>query len=151
MLLDLAKAYNRGSPRKVLLDLFDMHTPGFLLAIIASYMTGRTMRLNYNGSWSKPQSMPGSFSQGCYLFMLLFIVQFNGALLRPPVPKCICSASEKECNDERVNFMKRKGDIESISKTTTAKFLDDISAAGAYNLKEDVEVNTDIIRPLNYN
>ena len=43
MILDLSKAFNRGSASYVLEDLFNMHVPGWLLAIIASYMSNRKM------------------------------------------------------------------------------------------------------------
>ena len=87
LLLDLSKAYNRGSPSYVLEDLFAMHCPGYILSLVALYLSGRTMRLKFNSSWSKEISMPASFSQGCFLMMILFIVQFNGAVLRPSIPR----------------------------------------------------------------
>ena len=129
MLLDLSKAYNHGSPRNVLIDLFDMHTPGWLLAIIASFLSERTMKLRYNNEWSEWMKMPGSFSQGCYLMMILFIVQFNGAGLRPNIPRPL----------------RIKEDKERIS----VKFIDDFSAAASYNLGKVTErENRPLPRPL---
>ena len=119
MLLDLSKAYNRGSPKHVLEDLHDMHTPGWLLAIIASFLSNRTMQLRYNDAWSDIFQMPGSFSQGCYLMMILFIIQFNGAGLRPNVERPL-----KPRND---------------SKRMSVKFIDDYSSATSYNLLQTIE------------
>ena len=54
-LLDLSKAYNRGSHRAVIEDLFDMKTPGWLLAILISYLSNRRMRLKFQEVWSDLQ------------------------------------------------------------------------------------------------
>ena len=48
--LDLSKAYNRGSGQ-VLTDLVDMHVPNWLVSLIFSYMSGRSMQLAFNGAW----------------------------------------------------------------------------------------------------
>ena len=62
-------------------DLFAMHLPGYLLAIIASYLSDSTMVLYFNSAMSEEQLMPASYAQGCFFMMILFIVQFNGAAL----------------------------------------------------------------------
>ena len=128
-LLDLSKAYNRGSPSLVLVDLFDMHTPGWILSLVASYMSNRTMSLQYNGVSSEVKNMPGSFSQGCFLMMILFIIQFNGALMRPQVPRCICDSSKKQCDQKRILFFshKKKNKLNS-AQDLSVKFIDDCSA-----------------------
>ena len=46
---DLSKAFNRVDHCLVIQDLYDMKTPAWLLKIIASYLTMRTMRLSYKG------------------------------------------------------------------------------------------------------
>ncbi len=47
---DLSKAYNRGDHSLVIEDLHAMHVPGWLLALVCSYLTGRTMVLPYQGA-----------------------------------------------------------------------------------------------------
>ena len=42
-LIDLSKAFNRVSHQMVIEDLFDMHVPPWLLLILTSYLTGRSM------------------------------------------------------------------------------------------------------------
>ena len=103
-------------------DLFDMHVPGWLLAIIASYLSDRKMTLKFNQSWSEPRSMPASFSQGCFLAMILFIIQFNGAALRPAIPHPMIN-TEEEMKQRRLSV----------------KYIDDNSIAATYNLKIDIE------------
>ena len=151
--LDLSKAYNRGSASIALVDLFDMHVSPFLLAIIASYMQNRSMVLIFNGVCSEVKKMPGSFSQGCYLFMILFIIQFNGALLRPQVPRCICEQSEKVCLESRKNIQaKLKQNRLNFSQGMTCKFIDDCCTSYSISLKEGLElVSEPYPKPVTYN
>ena len=50
--IDLSKAFNRIDHSLVVQDLYDMHTPSWLLKIIASYLSGRSMILEYRGKYS---------------------------------------------------------------------------------------------------
>ena len=86
-LIDLEKAFNRVSHQQVIEDLSDMKVPGWLLLIIISYLTERSMFMRYKGAWSSRKSLPGSSPQGAFLGILLFIIIFNGALLRPAIPR----------------------------------------------------------------
>ena len=79
-LIDLEKAFNRVSHQKVIEDLADMQVPGWLLLIIVSYLTGRSMFMRFNGATSSRRFLPGSSPQGAFLGILPFIIIFNGAL-----------------------------------------------------------------------
>ena len=152
-LLDLSKAYNRGSIKLVLIDLFNMHISPFLIAIISLYLKNRTMTLVFNGMISEIMSMPGGFSQGCYLSVVLFIIKFNGALLRPPVPRCICSLSQMSCNEERMKFRAQLRNKKlNPGNDLTCKFVDDCCAAATYKLKEAIEkVAQPYVKPVTFN
>jgi hypothetical protein len=80
-LIDLEKAFNRVSHQLVIEDLADMHMPGWLLLILISYLTERSMYMRYKGSSSSRKLLPGTSPQGAFLGILLFIIIFNGALL----------------------------------------------------------------------
>jgi hypothetical protein len=56
---DLSKAFNRGSHNLVIEDLHAMGVPGWLLALICSYLAGRTLVLNYQGAAAEPRSYRG--------------------------------------------------------------------------------------------
>ena len=86
-LIDLEKAFNRVSHQLVIEDLADMHVPGWLLLILISYLTNRSMFMRYKGCTSSRKLLPGSSPQGAFLGILLFIIIFNGALLRPAIPR----------------------------------------------------------------
>ena len=81
--VDMAKAFNRMSHKQVIEDLYDMRVPGWLLLILISYLTDRKMTLKFKNILSALRSLPGSSPQGTVLGVILFIIIFNGAALRP--------------------------------------------------------------------
>ena len=66
-LIDLEKAFNRVSHQLVIEDLADMHVPGWLLLILISYLTRRSMHMRYKGATSSRRLLPGSTPQGLSL------------------------------------------------------------------------------------
>ena len=108
--VDFSKAFNRVSHKLLVQDLYDMHTPPWLLNIIISYLSGST---------SKPRLLHGGGPQGALLGGIFFMVKFNGAFLRPPIPPNIGGP---------------------ISKATSkkVKFVDDGSVAVSVNLKSSL-------------
>ena len=124
-MVDLEKAFNRVSHQHVIEDLADMKVPGWLLLILISYLTERSMFMRYKGSSSTRKMLPGSSPQGAFLGILLFIIIFNGALLRPAIP--------------RLN-------------TLNLKYIDDLSMLMAINLKTSlVKDPADRPFPLGFN
>ena len=95
--IELSKAYNRGSHQQEILDLNDMHVPGWLLAILISYLTERSMILKYKDASSSSQKMTAGFGQGCLLGMFLFIIVFSGACMRPLIPCSITQNKTTHC------------------------------------------------------
>ena len=115
-LIDLSKAFNRVDHTMVIQDLYDMHTPSWLLKIVISYLSDRSMYLSYNGAQSSMKMLPGGGPQGAYLGGLIFIIKYNGAFLRPPIPRGM------------------KGPVHK-SKSEKVKFVDDGTVAVTVNLK----------------
>ena len=125
---DLSKGFNRVDHSLVVQDLFDKHTPPWLLRIICSYLTNRTMTLTYKGAQSSTKKLPGSTPQGALLGGIIFIVKFNGALMRPAIPR---------------------NSILHGTKSETVKYIDDGSAATAVNLRSHLIAET-LSRPLSF-
>ena len=124
-LIDLEKAFNRVSHQLVIEDLADMQVPGWLLLILVSYLTNRSMFMRYKGSTSSRKLLPGSTPQGAFLGILLFIIIFNGALLRPAIPR---------------------------PYSLSLKYVDDLSLLTAVKLKSSLVFDpVDRARPLMYN
>ena len=115
--VDFSKAFNRVSHNLLVQDLYDMHTPPWLLNILVSYLSNRSMVMTHNGHTSRSRALPGGGPQGALLGGIIFIVKFNGAFLRPPIPNHI------------------KGPI-SRSKSEKVKFVDDGTVAVSINLKK---------------
>ena len=114
-LVDLSKAFNRISHLLVIEDLHDMHVPAWLLRILTSYLTERSMVLTYDGAKSSPRSLPGSSPQGAFLGIFLFIIKFNGVSLRPPIYRQCCSLKH--------------------DSSTHMIYIDDLSEAASFRLK----------------
>jgi hypothetical protein len=130
--IDLSKAFNRVDHTLVIQDLYDMHTPSWLLKIVISYLSDRSMYLSYNGAQSSLKMLPGGGPQGAYLGGLIFIIKYNGAFLRPPIPRCIQGPVLK-------------------SKSEKVKFVDDGTVAVTVNLKTCIVPDpVDRPRPRNY-
>ena len=75
-----------------------MHVPPWLLLILISYLTQRTMVLSYNGATSSPRDLPGSSPQGAFLGIFFFVVKYNGVSLRAIIPRLILEQC-KEVSD----------------------------------------------------
>ena len=109
----------RVSHNQVIEDLADMHVPGWLLILLVSYLTDRSMYMRYKGASSSRKLLPGSSPQGAFLGILIFIIVFNGALLRPAIPR-----------------------LHSLN----LKYIDDLSMLAAYNLRSCL-VKDPVARP----
>ena len=106
-----------------------MHAPGWLLAILFSYLSGRSMTMTYGKSTSTHRWLPGSTPQGALLGGLIFIVKYNGACLRPRIPRILLS----------------------LSQFISVKFVDDHSSAVRINLKLCLSKDpVDRPKPLNF-
>ena len=70
-------------------DLYDMHTPPWLLRIIFSYLSDRFMAISYKGAQSSIKMLPGGGPQGALLGGIIFMLKYNGTFLRPPIAKGI--------------------------------------------------------------
>ena len=130
--IDLSKAFNRVDHSLVIQDLYDMHTPAWLLRIVITYLSDRSMFLTYNGEQSSQKMLPGGGPQGAYLGGLIFIIKYNGAFLRPPIPRPITGPVSK-------------------SKSKAVKFVDDGTVAVSIELKSCLVPDPeDRVRPHNY-
>lgn len=115
--IDLSKAFNRVNHTLLIQDLFDMKTPAWLLKIMISYLTGRKMTMKYCGKESQERLLPGGGPQGAYLGILIFIIKFNGAFMRPVIPRDMVGPVSK-------------------SKSEKVKYIDDGTVAVSVSLKE---------------
>ena len=143
-LVDQSKAFNRVSHQMVVEDLHAMKVPSWILVILVSYLSGRSMTLYFKGACSSRKMLPGSSPQGAFLGIFLFIIKFNGAALRPEIPRISFNCDKKLSNCKEVYCRKHP-------KQTHAIYVDDLAEAEALNLKQqliDDPVRRDL--PLKY-
>ena len=57
------------------------------MKIFVSYLSNRTMVLTYKRETSSVKQLPAGTPQGAFLGVLIFIIKFNGAFLRPSIPR----------------------------------------------------------------
>ena len=101
---------------------------GWILNLTCSYLQGRSMVLTHQQARSTEVDLPGGFSAGTWYGGLLFIIKFNGACLRPPVPRPL-----------------------SGNKGIQLKYIDYSSQLASINLKKSLEQDLNPRpRPLNY-
>ena len=107
-----------------------MHVPPWLLLILSSYLTERSMILTYQGASSTPRSLPGSSPQGAFLGIFFFVVKYNAASLRPKIPRITFSneCRKKLSKCKLKHCRKHESDMHAL-------FLDDLSEAEAIDLK----------------
>ena len=133
--VDMSKAFNRMSHQQVIEDLFNMKVPGWLLLILISYLTDRKMMMKFRGILSTLRSLPGFSPQGMVLGVILFIIYFNGAALRPEIPR-----------PSWPFFSKKKNDPVAVKM----KFIDDLSIAAKISLNDDLVEDLHMPKPLTY-
>ena len=108
-------------------DLHAMHTPGWLLALLCSYLSNRSMTLKYQGATSTSRDLPGGYGAGTWLGGFLFLIKFNGICLRPSIPR------------------------PNGNKAIQLKYIDDATKAASINLRKSLIPDPKIReKPLNF-
>ena len=102
------------------------------------------MVLSYKGVSSTSRPLPGSTPQGAFLGIFLFIVKFNGAALRPRIPRYLpyskCNKPLRKCHNN---------DCPEHPRDIHAVYIDDLSELEAVNLKSQLVIdNSNRPRPL---
>ena len=82
-MLDFQKAFNRQNHAILITLLGDMGVPGWLLNVVADFLTERELILTYRGAQSGRKELPGGGPQGTVLGMFLFIILINSVGFHP--------------------------------------------------------------------
>ena len=127
--IDMSKAFNRVDHCILIEDLHAMHCPSWLLKIMISFLSNRVLIVEYNGSLSSSKKLQGGSPAGSLLGQIFFIVKFNGAMMRPPIP--------------------RQTLVEG-SKAEKAKYMDDASLAVSIPLDSYLQHDENRVKPLTY-
>ena len=132
-LIDFSKAFNRQNHNILITKLSDMGVPAWLLRIVMSFLSDRTMVVRYKGATSSEKKLPGGGPQGTLLGLLLFIVLINDIGFS--------------------NQMNNAGELITTKRTLRSanqlhlKFVDDLTLAESLILKESVLSVPESARP----
>ena len=138
--IDISKGFNKVCHNEIITILGDeMNVPGWLLRIVASYLSGRSLALRRQGHTTDSEPMPGGTGAGCPLGLLLFLVLFNGA--GPPASQTELGQIITSTGRMRKPIHKRK-----------VKWVDDMSCMAALHLPSSLVVDSrpDIPRPVTF-
>ena len=73
--VDFSKAYNRQNHHKILVMLYNLNVPGWLLNIVKGFLENRELQVKFHGVCSDRMRMPGGSPQGTILAVFLFLVE----------------------------------------------------------------------------
>ena len=137
--IDFSKAFNRQNHNILIELLSDLGVPGWLLKIVIGFLKNREIEVNFKGTTSSRKKLPGGGPQGTLLGMFLFLVLINAAGFREKM---------KHTGSQITKSKNSRGPMERIH----LKYIDDMTAAEAINLKQTLVQNPDPNppRPLQY-
>ena len=138
-MVDLSKAFNRVEHSNVITILHEMGTPGWLLNILISFLSKRTLKVRLNGKISSRKDIPGGGPQGTILGLLIFIIVFNMA--GNP------SSSSSLGVEMSVPMIKRKPMV-----NRKCKYVDDLTLAKSIDLNSKLRIKSEneLVRPLHF-
>ena len=111
----------------------DWGVPGWLLRILASYLTNRSMILRYKNEQSTKHFLPGGGPQAVTLGLLMFLVEANDAGMDPlpPLP-CPVQIGDESC-------IPAPPHVALSEENLRIKYVDDLSLAEVINLTDLTE------------
>ena len=136
--VDIHKGFNKVDHSKTITILSDMKVPGWLLRIVASYLSNRSITIRYRQETSSSREMPGGTGAGTVLGLNLFLILFNRA---GPAANTISIGQQiSKPTKERKPIWKSK-----------VKWVDDVTICTAVDLKSSlVPEDRAVPRPLPY-
>ena len=132
-MVDFSKAFNRQNHNVLITKLSDMGVPSWLLKIVMSFLSDRSMTVRYKGAKSSRKSLPGGGPQGTLLGLLLFLVLINDAGF----------SNQKNNAGELITSRKHF----QAANLIHLKYVDDMSIAEAVKVREKLVPNPDRPRP----
>ena len=122
--VDFQKAFNRQDHSILITKLADMGVPAWLLRLVISFLTDRTMVVRYKGETSSVKKLPGGGPQGALLGLLLFLVLIND----------VGFEDQSNENGEIITCKRRVKTYNELH----LKYVDDLTLAEAINMKSQM-------------
>jgi hypothetical protein len=135
---DISKGFNNIDHCKLVTLFSSMNVPSWLLKIVVSYLSGRTLTLRHRGHMSDTEPMPGGTAAGAPLGLFCFLVLFNKA----------GPAESKTAIGEQITAPRRRRKPMGKKKV---KWVDDMSLMAAVHLPTALVPDTrPVPRPVPY-
>ena len=141
-LCDYSKGFNRIDHSNVIIRLSDWGVPGWLLKILVSYLTERTMVLKYKGAVSDSQDLPGGSCQGSLLGCIIFLVELSDAGMPVPPQPSLTGVKDVVSLDSPLQF--------STEDEIRLKYIDDQTQGEVVRLDTNLEMNIETAGPRLY-
>jgi hypothetical protein len=137
--VDVSQGFNRINHNKCITRLSDMGCPGWLLRIVASYLTERELTVRWKGKVSDKKPLPSGTGQGTILGLFLFCVMFD-------------RAGPAELTEKVGQIMTQPRKKRKPIETGKKKWVDDLSLMVPIRLSDCLKVDTrpDTVRPVPY-
>ena len=76
-MFDFSKGFNRIDHRFLIIELYNLDVPAWILRILISYLQDRKLFIRYKDGISDPADLPGGVGQGTLLGMWMFLIRIN--------------------------------------------------------------------------
>ena len=136
--VDIHKGFNKIDHSITITKISDLQVPGWLLKIVCSYLTNRTISIRYRNQTSEIRKMPGGTAAGTILGLELFLVMFSDA---GP------AANVVSIGQQITQPLASRKPI----KQTKVKWIDDVTICTSVDLKNSVVPEDRVVpRPVPY-
>ena len=137
--VDIKKGFNKIDHKKLITILSSMNVPCWLLKIMVSYLSGRSLTLRRQQHMSETEQMPGGTGAGTPLGLLCFLILFNEA-----GPK----TNQTQIGEQITQLRRYRKPIERKK----VKWVDDVSVMAALDMPASLVPDTrpNIPRPVPY-
>ena len=83
--IDIEKGFNLIEHNEIITRILDLNCPGWLIKIVARYLTGRSLTIRWQSKQSRDLPLNSGAGQGMILGLFLFCIIFNGAGPKPSI------------------------------------------------------------------
>ena len=139
LMVDLTKTFNRIDHHDVITSLLEMGVPGWLLKIVAGFLSDRHLIVRMNDKKSSGKDMPGGGPRGTILGLLILLIIFNlaGSL----------SSTSSQGEEMAVPIKRRKPLLNK-----KCKFVDDLTVAKSIDFKSKLRKAEEVklTKPLDF-
>ena len=127
--IDISKGFNLLEHNELITRISDMGCPGWLIKILVSYFSGRSLQIRWQSKISRKMPLNSGAGQGNLLGLFCFCVMFNGAGPKP---------SQEPIGEVMTRTRKKRQPI----KTGKKKWVDDCTVTDSLRLNKKLVLDS---------